>query len=112
MGNNTFNTFSPFLASNLVQVKPFRFHNKNVENFASRMCSIAKERHRAITEKMSMAAFPESKADTMALDISMQNVYKAIHEKRLKSVALFEELSPEEREEWQNKVKEKTFMRL
>ena len=32
-GNNTFDTFSPFLASNLVQVKPFRFHNKNVENF-------------------------------------------------------------------------------
>ena len=63
-GNNTFNTFSPFLASNLVQVKPFRFHNKNVKNFASRMFSIAKERHRAITEKMSIAAFPERKADT------------------------------------------------
>ena len=77
--NSTFNTFNPFFASTIIQMKPFRFFDESVDMFTRDMCKIAVARQLANKNNQSLCNV--SRNETMALDITMNKVYEAIYGK-------------------------------
>ena len=75
--NLTFNTFNPFFASTILQIKHFEFYDNSVDLFTREMVRIANVRQTAARNGDSRCC-NITRNETMALDITMNKVYEAI----------------------------------